>query len=234
MDGRPVRLLAYAIPADPVNGPWVPRVLDETLHVVHNIAAVPGDKRPGMDLLAASYEGVSRVGPYGKGGKWAAKRLGAGEQDKPQASRGASEVKAGKLKGGAPYVATVEPWHGNKVVVYTPPDEPDKLWERRVVDSRLRWGHAVWCADLDGDGGDELVIGVRDDPTRADDFPNDKRGVRVYKYHEDGKRWERQLVDPGGVAVEDLAVGDLNGDGRPDVVAVGRQTGNVRIYWNEK
>jgi hypothetical protein len=29
----------------------------------------------------------------------------------------------------------------------------------------------------------------------------------------------------GGIACEDLTVADLNGDGR--------QTGNVRIYWNE-
>jgi hypothetical protein len=35
------------------------------------------------------------------------------------------------------------------------------------------------------------------------------------------------------VAVEDLAAVDLNGDGRIDIVAVGRKTGNVRIYWNE-
>jgi hypothetical protein len=28
-------------------------------------------------------------------------------------------------------------------------------------------------------------------------------------------------------------VADLNGDGRMDIVAAGRKTGNVRIYWNE-
>jgi hypothetical protein len=33
--------------------------------------------------------------------------------------------------------------------------------------------------------------------------------------------------------VEDATVGDLNGDGKPDIVAVGRATKNVRIYWNE-
>ena len=48
-----------------------------------------------------------------------------------------------------------------------------------------------------------------------------------------GTKWERQIVEDGGVAVEDLSVADLNGDGRPDLVAVGRQTHNIRIYWNE-
>jgi hypothetical protein len=27
-------------------------------------------------------------------------------------------------------------------------------------------------------------------------------------------------------------VADLDGDGRPDIVAVGRATHNARIYWN--
>jgi hypothetical protein len=39
-------------------------------------------------------------------------------------------------------------------------------------------------------------------------------------------------IDPGGVAIEDLAAADLDGDGRIDIVAVGRQTNNARIYWN--
>ena len=49
-----------------------------------------------------------------------------------------------------------------------------------------------------------------------------------------GASGNRTLIDPDGVAVEDLAVGDLNGDGRSDIVAVGRQTHNVKIYWNRK
>jgi hypothetical protein len=35
------------------------------------------------------------------------------------------------------------------------------------------------------------------------------------------------------MATEDLIVGDFNGDGRPDIVASGRATRNVKIYWNE-
>jgi hypothetical protein len=35
------------------------------------------------------------------------------------------------------------------------------------------------------------------------------------------------------MAAEDLTVADLNGDKRPDIIASGRATRNVTIYWNE-
>ena len=38
---------------------------------------------------------------------------------------------------------------------------------------------------------------------------------------------------PQGMATEDLMVIDLDGNGRPEIVASGRNTRNVKIYWNE-
>jgi hypothetical protein len=229
-DGSPVRLLAYRIPKDPARDRWVPEVIDESLHVVHNFWPVPaGDGAGrGSDLLTASYEGVSVL--HRDGTRWNARRLGDGNQQNPAGSRGASEVKRGRLKDGTPFLATVEPWHGNQLVVYTPSAEPQALWERRVLDDRLKWGHAVWCADLDGDGSDEIILGVRDNLSAK---PGERCGVRVYKSNgERWQTWDRHLIDEGGVAVEDLAAADLDGDGRIDLVAVGRQTHNVRIYRN--
>jgi hypothetical protein len=194
-----------------------------------------GFARKGRSLLVGSYEGLSAVYPEGPGDRWTTRLMHAGNQTDPKGSRGVSEV---KLSGdGRGIIATVEPWHGNQVVVYTPGrPNPEKAFalDRRVIDERLRWGHAVWFADLDGDGVDELIVGVRDDPNaKAGDTFQDRRGVRVYKSADDkGTRWERTVIDDGGVAVEDLTAADLNGDGRIDIVAVGRQTGNVRIYWN--
>ena len=97
-----------------------------------------------------------------------------------------------------------------------------------MIDTELKWGHAVSTADLDGDGNDELIIGVRDDGGKQ------RRGVRVYTVDDEvGARWTRQIIDDGGISVEDLACIDLDGDGKIDLVAVGRATHNARIYWNQ-
>ncbi len=230
MDGSPVRVLAYSIPKDPTKDHWVPDVIDESLHVVHNFAPVPSASGKGMDLLTASYEGVSLLS-HTAAGKWSRKHLGDGNQDNPNSNRGSSEVKQGHLKGGRKFIATIEPWHGNQVVVYTEPAAAGEKWQRHVIDDKLKWGHAVWCADLDGDDNEELVIGVRDELSKK---AGERCGVRVYKaLDEKGAKWQRTDVDPGGVAVEDLTVADLDGDGRLDIIAVGRRTHNLRVYWNE-
>lgn len=230
MDGRPVRLVAYGIPKDPTTGPWKPVVISEALHVVHNVWPI-GSKADNDGLYCASYEGVTFVSRAGE--KWVSRRVGAGNQEKPNGSRGASEIKHARLNGGY-YLATIEPWHGTQVVVYSGDAGPDGLMKRVVIDDHLRWGHAVWCADLDDDGyGNELIIGVRDDPAKDDKF-TERRGVRVYKCTDGkGEKWTRQMVDDGGIAVEDLTAADLDGDGRVDIIAVGRQTKNLRIYWNK-
>jgi len=236
-DGRGVRILALRVPPDPRKDPWPVEVLNEDLHVTHNFwpADFDGDGKP--EILVASFEGVTLLSRAADG-RWTPRRIGSGNQE-TRPNRGASEVKLGRLAGSR-YIATIEPWHGSQVVVYTPPAganggaqrsklASEDLWERRVLDDELKWGHAVWCADLDGDADEELVIGVRDDLGASA-----RCGLRIYDPVDAAAgRWQRHLFDPAGVAIEDLAVADFDGDGRRDVVAVGRQTHNVRIYWNE-
>lgn len=229
MDGNPVRIIAHKIPKDPTKDRWEPVVLDESLHVIHNFFPIPAADGKRMDVLTASYEGVGLISKMGD--KFSTRRIGEGNQANPKSNRGASEIKQGTLKSKKKYIATIEPWHGNQVVVYTEPSDPAKMWDRHVVDEQLKWGHGVWCADLDGDGDEELIIGIRDDLSGK---PGEKCGVRIYKCLDGvGAKWARQIIEDGGVAVEDLAATDLDGDGRVDIVAVGRKTGNCRIYWNE-
>lgn len=238
----PIRILAYKIPADPVRGPWEPQVINEELYVAHNFAPTDLDRDGKMDILVASFDGVSWLA-RSAAGKWTCTRLGAGNQDNQRTppNRGASEIKHGRLSGQRDYIATIEPWHGFQVAVYTPPaaatndraPPTDRLWDRHVLDDQLQWGHAVWCANLDGDPDEELIIGVRDD------YQGETLhacGLRIYdprRLSDDKLAWTPHRIDPGGVAIEDLAAADLDADGRIDIVAVGRKTKNVRIYWNQ-
>jgi len=223
-DGK-VRVYAWKPSAD--GSKWEKELLCEQFPVMHNFQVIDfdGDGKP--EILTASYEGVNIL-KRGADGKWGARKINEGDQSNPAKNRGASEIKLGKLKSGTRFIGTIEPWHGNQVVVYTQPAGQEG-WTRRVLDSQLLWGHAIWCADLDGDGDEELIAGVRDPlPGKA------KSGVRIYKASDSqGAAWEKSEIDPGGVAVEDLTAGDLNGDGKIDLIAVGRASGNVRIYWNE-
>jgi len=240
VDGRPVRIMAYKVPEkNPEKAEnWKPTVLSQELHVVHNFDVcyqVHFDPTKVASILTASYEGLTAL--WIDGGKVTKhNRIGAGNQSNPMSNRGSSEVRAGysaPIKKGSDSMmsVTIEPWHGNQVVVY--PSRFPEAAPRFVIDDHLRWGHAIQCADLDDAGGDEIVIGVRDDPAKGDTF-TERRGVRIYK-NTDGKgeKWDRFIVDDGGIAVEDLTVADLDGDGKQDIIACGRATKNVRIYWNQ-
>ena len=224
MDGRPVNITMYKIPAKDPEKPenWKPEVVSSELHVAHNFDVFPTGK--GNDLIVASYEGISRVNRP-KGSELGSKLLfNKANQDNPIGNRGASEI---KLSDDSMRIATIEPWHGNQVVVYE--QGGGGMLPRKLVDDQLRWGHAInW---LESDKEQFLVAGVRDNPTKDDTF-TEKRGVRLYRHNLKTDKWERYILEDGGVAVEDLTVADLNGDGKPDIVAVGRATGNARIYWN--
>ncbi|MCA9186932.1 MAG: VCBS repeat-containing protein [Planctomycetales bacterium] len=223
-----VRLMAYDIPPDPVNEPWPARVLNDQLHVMHNFWPGDFDDDGKPDILAASFEGVSLLRRVDEA-KWHATFLGAGEQQTAP-NRGSSEIKSGRLSSGQKYIATIEPWHGHEVVVYLPPEEgtpPGEFWKRHMIDDDLKWGHAVACANLDDDDDEELIIGVRDHKDNTW-----RSGLRIYDPLDEGAKWKRVIVDPGGVNIEDLDVADLDGDGHLDIVAVGRQSHKVKIYWN--
>ncbi len=231
-DQNGVRTLRFQIPDDPTDAAaWQAEVIDDELHVTHGLWPADLNHDGRLDLLIASFEGVSLL-KRSADNRWTRTLVGSGNQE-TDPNRGASEIKPGRLGGGEKYgyLATIEPWHGFQVVAYTPPtDDAAGLWRRHVLDDQLAWGHAVWCANLDADADEELIIGVRDN---AND--EHRSGVRIYDPRVEGDSivWQRQLVDSGGVAVEDLAAADLDGDGDNDIVAAGRATKNVKIYWND-
>ena len=200
------------MPKDPAKDPWPAEVIDDSLHIVHNFAVLDFDGDGDDELIAASREGLHLL-ERGTDGRWTKTRLG---------DVNAGEVKVGRL-GGARVLAVIEPWHGTTVAIYREPAKPTRgPWTRQVIDETLTGGHAIGWLDVDGDGSDELVAGWREKDV----------GVALYRITSATERPARVMIDAGGMAAEDLTVADLDADGRPDIIASGRRTANVRIYWN--
>jgi hypothetical protein len=197
---------------------WAGRTLDISFPVMHAIDVIDfnGDGR--SDILTASRRGVVRVQVDRPGkDKLIVDALAPGAP--PSApSTGSSEVHLGHMKGGRRFLATIDPWHGTEVSV-CPETEPGsgKFGARQVIDATLVDGHALWVADVDRDGDDEIFAGFRGE------------GTSVLAFDWDGKAWTKTVVDPA-IAAQDLRGGDLDGDGTPDVVAIGGKTHNLVWY----
>ena len=210
--GQGARILIFRPPANPARDPWPVEVADDTLHILHNFLPANLDKDPQEELITASREGVNVLKRKAKDA-WSRRLIGEGSP---------GEIKMGSVAGRR-MLATVEPWHGQAVVIYA---EQPGTWARTVIETELAGGHALGWADFDGDGSDELAVGWRDAKPV-------KPGLAIYTVDRNGALTSKVMVDEGGMATEDLVVADLNGDKKPDIAASGRATRNVKIYWNE-
>ncbi|MGN6436483.1 MAG: FG-GAP repeat domain-containing protein [Agriterribacter sp.] len=212
-NGAGVQLFAYEFPGN-VTGEWKLHLLDSSLHLTHNFDVPAAAAAKGV--YVASKEGIKFFDE-------------SYPEKKPQmlslpGINGAGEVRVGRLTGTASFIAIVEPMHGDKIVVYPQNGKNERI----VLDENVKEGHALAAADFAGAGSDQVVAGWR--------TPNKdgKVGIKLYmKTDNAGSRWQQQWIDENGMACEDLQVMDMNGDGKPDIVASGRATKNVKIYWNK-
>lgn len=209
-EGAGARLLVFRPPANPRTDPWPMEVADDQNHIMHNFLPVNLDSDKQDELVTASREGLFAI-KRGAGGKWTRTLIGEGQP---------GEVKIGQV-GGRRMFATVEPWHGNAIAIYAEQKGP---WAKTTIETVLSEGHALAWADFDGDGSDELAAGWRGAK---------QPGVAIFAVTRDGTLRTKTMIDETGMATEDLTVADLNGDKRPDIVAAGRATSNIKIYWNE-
>ncbi len=184
------------------------------LHATHNF-----DLQADQSSLVATKEGVMQVDSR--------------SSFAPLNAVGAGEVRSGRSGNGTRFIATVEPMHGNTLAVYRAPrpEESTMAWDksRTVLDESLIQGHGLATGDFTGTGSDQIVVGWRG--AKA----GDKVGLKLYGSTDaTGVTWKLlATVDDNQMACEDLKVVDLDGDGRPDIIAAGRATKNVIIYWNE-
>lgn len=214
-EGTGVKIMAYRFPSNP-RGAWQTMVVDNGMHMTHNFAVVEETLPKRTDLYIAGKEGVRLIeGLNAKSYEGSATNIAGLE-------RGTGEVRIGNL-GKQRFFATIEPMHGTTLAVYTMGQNP----ARKVLDDQFREGHALATADLLGIGTDQVIAGWRN--------PNaeNKVGIKLYvPKDKNGTEWDSYWIDDNGIATEDLQVTDLNGDGKQDIIASGRATKNLKIYWN--
>jgi len=213
-EGSGVKVIAYEVPKDPKQK-WNYTVIDESMHMTHNLEVV--DIGKSELLYIGGKEGIKQFSFDGKrwtpvkGTEWIVNGKSFGE------------VRAGTTQSKQKILAGVEPMHGNSLTVYP----VGKETQRSVLNEDLNQGHALAVKDLLGTGTDQIVVGWRE-PNKEN-----KVGIKIYVLQDaKGNAWKDFWIDDNGMACEDLQVADLNDDGKKDIIAAGRATHNLKIYWN--
>ncbi len=200
-------------------GEWKREVItDAEEGVVHGIFATSSDGDRRESLLSGSFLGVHLL--QFDGTRWTRTLLVKGDPAEWPKS-GTSDVAAGHL-GRERFLATIEPWHGNNIVVYR---ERGGSWRRHVLDDAVVDAHTIVTGDFNGDAQDEIVAAER----------QGRHSVYLYQVADAGHdTWARRVLDEGGMAGAGCAVADMNADGRPDVVCIGTATANLKWYENRR
>ncbi len=188
----------------------------ENRGLVHAVQPLDWEGDGHDEVLTAGFSGVF-VHHLEKDGSWTRQQIAVGDTA-PWPGGGASEVQVGKI-GGKKFFVTIEHFHGNMVVVYTPDGKGG--YQRQVIDDALVQGHALVLADFDGDGQPEIV--AAGDGSRANLF--------YYRATDaTGRKWTRTLVDNDS-SPSSCVIADINGDGRPDLVCMdGRKPNYIKWY----
>ncbi|MGK0238809.1 MAG: hypothetical protein ACI92G_002275 [Candidatus Pelagisphaera sp.] len=209
------RLHAYHAGNNPYKSNWERSVVSDQLHKTHNFEPIQGANSSSESVVIAGGEGLILARQVD--GEWKSR---ASES----LSNGAGEIRIGALSpNGTPQsVATIEPMHGNNVVFY---ERSGEEWSRTVLDDSLNQGHALVVADILGTGSLQVVAGWRNRDAHK------RVGIRLYEPGSNGQ-WKTHVIDDDQMAAEDLIASDLDGDGDLDLIASGRSTKNVIIYWN--
>ncbi|MEX2577471.1 MAG: VCBS repeat-containing protein [Verrucomicrobiales bacterium] len=208
-------------------------LLLESMRDMHSLAVVPGSPGGPERLLFIGIEGVEFMNDS-PGRPWRARgpRLLPGMTPPNQRTDGSWHAGLGEIAEGRvgerPFLATIEPKHGNSLVVY-PADDAGEFGSRReVLDDSLVTAHALYCVDLLGLGRDQILAGWWGSGPEEKDY-----GIRLYiPLDRQATQWKTVSIDEGTMPCQSLQIADLDGDGRSDLAAAAWSTNDLVIFWN--
>ena len=212
-------------------GGWKRHTITDSIPgIIHRVRPVKWDSGSREQILVASFEGIVMYRATGSGEAMKFEKVVLSKGHEEKAPRlGASDVGVG-VQDGKRFFASVEPWHGNEVVVYT---GSGSNWTRRVIYDKVASGHEIAVIDLNGDGRDDLVANDNARGATQNNPNAPTGGVHVFFAPDDAAKGEwtyLRLEDKLGM---NSCVGvDINKDKRNDLVC-GGASGVVRWYENK-
>jgi hypothetical protein len=198
---------------------WTRHVVAEDITgIVHGIRAVNWDNDNRDELLVASFEGVVLYKASGSGMamKFLKTVINAGHNEDKAPRLGSSDISMG-LQDGRRFVASLEPFHGNEVVVY---NDSGGKWQRRILFDKISSGHGITTVDLNGDGRADVI--ANDNGRVTQQRPDATPGVHVFYAPDDPVKgeWTHQRIEDK-LAMNACVGADINGDKRMDLVCTG-------------
>jgi len=223
-EGAGVKVISYEKPKDP-KSPWKTHLVDESMHLTHNMTAKELGIEDTETIFIGGKEGVKSFSF--KDGAWDATM----NQESSFKNRSFGELSLAEISESGMLLAAVEPMHGNQVTVYLQPPGKTEINQlsRIILDESLNEGHGIVTGDFLGNGTTQIVSGWRV-PNKAGEV-----GIKLYNPLDDSySEFKTHWIDQSGMACESLTAADLNNDGKLDIIAAGRATNNLKIYWNRR
>lgn len=212
----------FEVPADPMAGPWKKRTIARIAY--------------GEELLACDIAGNGRLDVVA-GAHWL-ENHGDGTFTPHQMIKDfyPARVAICDITGnGKPDIVVAQEAmdYPKKHIPYSPmgylvhPDgDPRGPWELRVID-RVRCGHSIGAADLDGDGESEIIVGEHDP------FYPYRQRCKLYVYKKadtQARTWRKYALDDRFEHHDGTKIIDL-GDGRKGIISHGWQDNFYVHLW---
>ncbi len=184
---------------------WRARTISKAASFAQSVFAADVDGDGHVDVLSASERG-DRITWYenaaGDGSAWPAHEITA-------SADGARSVFAADMDGDGDIDALSASRDDDKIAWYDNTQGNGSVWKEHVISAKADGAHAVFAADVDGDGDNDALSASEDDDKVA--WYENRTG--------DGSTWKEWIITEKADSAHSVYAADVDGDGDVDVIS---------------